>query len=162
MGYYVNGGGMIEFKNPVAPGDFEYDGMWELYWDGQTILNVSFDGKFNSDLEDGLMYFASFGITALNVEMSGECGEFWRYRWDGKKIVEDPGRVVYDMPEERKFPSYERLLKLFADYVSKDYEDVASGEGIALIYDKLRRIGCKDSELEATGLGWLIREEENL
>ena len=155
MSYYATGGGTIEFEKPIEREGFEYHGLWELFWDSPKSLWVQFDGVCGDELFEDLEHFAKLGIRSMNVEMTGEDAQHWRWRWNGKSVVEDVGCILYDDGDMEKL-SYDRLLQLFTDYVSKDYDDCASGEGLSEIYGKLKRIGCSDDEIKATGLDWII------
>lgn len=163
MSYLVTCSGTIEFENPVTEEDLEKCICgWEISRCGQKGIDLYYFGKFyDDDIMDDLERFASLGVNSLVVDVCGEDYERWRYRWNGKTVVSEVGVVVYVGNDWKKL-SYDRILQLFVAYVNNDYEDVSSGGGIHLIYEKLKRIGCKDEELKATGLDWIIREEEKL
>lgn len=110
MGYYADGSGYVDFRNPLSDVQVERlknvlnDGFFEYDLDcGRNHTGVSLwsGDKYRTEMaEETLNSMIPFDIQRGEVEFAGEDREYWRFIWietHGKgKWVEQSGHIEYD------------------------------------------------------------------
>lgn len=63
------------------------------------IVGVRFEGQKIGDEDEFFKVIAPFVEAGSWIHMSGEDGAQWRWYFDGETCTEQPGRVVFDVPD---------------------------------------------------------------
>lgn len=86
-----------DFKNKNTLVDMVFCWRWLLYIDERTgnIGSISFEGEKYGDDDVLFQTLAPFVKRGSYIVMSGEDGAIWRWKFDGKSVVNQSGRVTF-------------------------------------------------------------------
>ena len=171
MGYYATGGGDIKFRQPLSAEQkkevLEIANYWFDYCDfdkTDTLMDVSYDGKYYCDFDDNLQKIASIAqIEQAEIYFTGEDSQQWKFIHDGKEWKEVNARVIYQdeyfIPEHLCNEFVGQIIDIFDDFLESKgidipNEDKAQSENPAIIYGM--DYGEIQSELESMMMRWHI------
>ena len=160
MGYYVNGGGNIKLKEAL-PDEFKlpeqltewYDGYVDIDKKEKTVY-VSINDTYSKRWFKELFELFKDNTESGCIELTGEDGCVWRFKYlDGEWHGEN-GRVVYDsdvvtnFSKEQKEELVGQLIDCIEDILSDGKPSDTFAEGAT--YDQLSR------RLTETLVNWRI------
>ena len=160
MGYYANGGGNIKLKEAL-PAEFKLPEEF-INWcdcdvsidkDNKTIW-VSFNEKYSEEWFEELFKLFESNTESGCIELTGEDGCVWRFKYLDSEWHEENGRVVYDSDVVTNFNSEQKnelvgqLIDCVEDILSDGKPSETYIEGA--LYDKL------SSRITDTLVNWRI------
>lgn len=156
MGYYVSGGGTVDFRPDITEDDFK---RIEEILNGSSIENsynhfgVDFyhGGNYHEEEWENLLNKLSPFVKDGELNFAGEDEYYWRFVFRDGKFVDESGAIVYE-EEDRQNSRIRTALKTL---IAREENNLC----IDSIYQLVKGAGLTDDDLKSLSLDYLIPVE---